>query len=332
MVSSGRQFPLQDHRAYRPHGQPPGGDVCWLTYLDSRSPVPLPSMASPVSACVHRQRAVASGQFLPGGGEYHRVGAARGVPRDPAAKVPIEQPNPDPVSDRPEQRRSTAEVVPPGGNCVTGLGGRREPPTASEPLEKPRASHHLHANVARWREGDVLADHRQAVPGPGEGTHTLVGSGGTTGEMLFAHERIHRYRTGAVVWDTAKARSGGTGTVITASTTGTGPLSTTACVQPILAALLRCRCSRAKAGLTDEAIEPSSPLDAAEVDLQREPVPVRGDRRRGPVVPALQPVLPASRNSWLSAKSRLTTSPCSGGFRCSPAVGRCRPVRSSLVG
>ena len=47
-----------------------------------------------------------------------------------------------------------------------------------------------------------------------------------------------------------------------------------------------------EAGLTGEAVEPSSPLAASEVGVRRVPVPARGDRRRGALVSAVQPVLP----------------------------------------
>ena|SRR5436305_12560637 len=45
------------------------------------------------------------------------------------------------------------------------------------------------------------------------------------------------------------------------------------------------------ADLGCEAAEPSGPVPAAEVGVRRVPVPAGGDRRGGPVVPTVQPVL-----------------------------------------
>jgi hypothetical protein len=40
-----------------------------------------------------------------------------------------------------------------------------------------------------------------------------------------------------------------------------------------------------------EVVEPSSPVATSEICVRRIPIPTRGDRRRGPLVPAIQSVL-----------------------------------------
>jgi hypothetical protein len=49
--------------------------------------------------------------------------------------------------------------------------------------------------------------------------------------------------------------------------------------------------------LGGEGVEPSSPLAASEVRVRRVPVPRRGDRRRGPLVSAVQPLLSRRRRT-----------------------------------
>jgi len=87
-----------------------------------------------------------------------------------------------------------------------------------------------------------------------------------------------------------------------------------------------------EAGLSGEVADPLSPVAASEVGVRRVPVPRRGDRRCGALVPAVQPFV-SGRGGTAGRTGRRGRSRhrLSVGAAVHTTAGRRRPIRPPLT-